>query len=103
MPWRSFGCPAPATAADTAGHSLPGSGKPSKGSCTGSMAMYQNSAVHILFPLGERNLSRLLGCKAVLEALEDGTLSPARMMFYPLPAAGAPASATPIVAGQDPR
>ncbi|WP_454809570.1 hypothetical protein [Paenarthrobacter nitroguajacolicus] len=51
---------------------------------TGSMAMYQNSAVHILFPLGERSLSRLLGCKAVLEALGDGTLSPARMVLYPL-------------------
>lgn len=70
---------------------------------TGSMAMYQNSAVHILFPLGERSLSRLLGCKAVLEALGDETLSPARMMFYPLSAAGVSNAAATETAVQDSR
>ncbi|MGR0161677.1 hypothetical protein [Paenarthrobacter nitroguajacolicus] len=60
---------------------------------TGSMAMYQGSAVHILFPLSGRNLSRLMECKSVLEALGDGAMSPARMKFYPLSSATAAISA----------
>ncbi|MCD4852220.1 hypothetical protein LN996_15495 [Arthrobacter sp. AK01] len=51
---------------------------------TGAMAMYQNSAVHVLFPFSESNLCRLSECRAALEALGDGALSPAHMKFYPL-------------------
>jgi hypothetical protein len=51
---------------------------------TGAMAMYQNSAIHVLFPVSESSLSRLVDCKAALEALGEGRLYPARMNFYPL-------------------
>ncbi|NQD86918.1 hypothetical protein HP499_03710 [Paenarthrobacter sp. CM16] len=61
---------------------------------TGAMAMYQNSAVHVLFPFSESNLCRLLECKAALEALGDGALGPARLRFYPLSSAAAAATTT---------
>ncbi|AFR27644.1 hypothetical protein ARUE_c07110 [Arthrobacter sp. Rue61a] len=60
---------------------------------TGAMAMYQNSAIHVLFPLSESNISRVIECKIAVEALGDGALSPARTKFYPLPSA-APATTT---------
>ncbi|MGJ3191366.1 hypothetical protein FQP90_11625 [Paenarthrobacter nitroguajacolicus] len=68
---------------------------------TGATAMYQNSAIHVLFPLSESNLSRLVKCKAAMEALGDGALSPAHMKFYPLSAAAASLPATPAAAAQD--
>lgn len=68
---------------------------------TGATAMYQNSAVHVLFPLSESNLSRLVKCKTAMEALSDGALSPARMKFYPLSAAAATLPATSATASQD--
>lgn len=51
---------------------------------TGATAMYQNSAVHVLFHISANNLSRLMSCRAVLESLGDGSLYPAGMRFYPL-------------------
>ncbi|WP_419199953.1 hypothetical protein [Paenarthrobacter nitroguajacolicus] len=68
---------------------------------TGAVAMYQNSAIHILFPVSENNLSRLLECKAALEALGEGRLWPARMKFYPLSGAAAATAATSTTAVQD--
>jgi hypothetical protein len=56
---------------------------------TGAMAMYQNSAIHVLFPLSESNISRVIRCKNTVEALGNGALSPARAKFYPLPSAAA--------------
>ncbi len=61
---------------------------------TGAMAMYQNSAVHVLFPFSESNLCRLVECRATLDALGDGALSPARMKFYPLTSMAAATTAT---------
>lgn len=61
---------------------------------TGSMAMYQSSAVHVLFPISDRNLSRLVECKSVLEGLGDGAMSPARMKFHPLTSATAAITAS---------
>ena len=60
---------------------------------TGATAMYQNSAIHILFSVSASNLSRVLTCRAVLEALGDGPLHPSRMKFHPL--SGAAATAAP--------
>ncbi|WGM21361.1 hypothetical protein QEH68_04005 [Paenarthrobacter sp. OM7] len=68
---------------------------------TGAMAMYQNSAVHVLFPFSESNLCRLVECKAALEALGDGTLGPARLRFYPLSSAAAAVSADTATAAKD--
>jgi hypothetical protein len=51
---------------------------------TGATAMYQDSAVHVLVPVSEENLSRVVQCKAALEAVEDGSLTPVRVAFYPL-------------------
>lgn len=65
---------------------------------TGATAMYQNSAIHVLFSVSESNLSRLMACKAVLEALDDGSLYPARMKFYPLSRAEATAATTSTAA-----
>ncbi|MDR6639769.1 hypothetical protein [Paenarthrobacter nitroguajacolicus] len=64
---------------------------------TGAVAMYQDSAIHVLFPLSESNLSRLVECKTVIAALEDGALSPAHMKVFPLSSAlAATAASTPI-------
>lgn len=63
---------------------------------TGAVAMYQDCAVHVLFPLSEGNLSRLAECKTAIEALEDGALSPARMKLYPLSSALAATASTPM-------
>ncbi|MFF2842010.1 hypothetical protein [Paenarthrobacter sp. NPDC057981] len=63
---------------------------------TGATAMYQDSAVHVLFPVSEDNVSRMMQCKTALEAVEDGALTPIRIAFYPLasdPAAASDASA----------
>ncbi|SDX11262.1 hypothetical protein SAMN04487917_108171 [Arthrobacter sp. yr096] len=62
---------------------------------TGAMAMYQNSAIHVLFPLSQSNISRVIGCKIAVEALGDGALSPARTKFYPLPSAAAATASAP--------
>lgn len=51
---------------------------------TGAMAMYKNCAIHVLLPLSESNLARLMECKSAMENLGQGTLRPARMKFYPL-------------------
>lgn len=51
---------------------------------TGAVAMFQNSAVHVLFPVNEQNMSRLMDCKTATEAVAGGILAPARMKFYPL-------------------
>lgn len=51
---------------------------------TGAMAMYQNSAIHVLFPVNDGNLLRLIDCRKSVEALALETLSPARLKFYPL-------------------
>ncbi|MCT9871537.1 hypothetical protein [Paenarthrobacter aurescens] len=67
---------------------------------TGAMAMYKNSAVHVLFPLSESNLCRLVECKTALEALGDGALSPARMKFYPLSASAAATAGTTAASTQ---
>ncbi|KUM34491.1 hypothetical protein [Arthrobacter sp. EpRS71] len=67
---------------------------------TGATAMYQNSAVHILFYISDTNLSQLVECKAALEALGDGRLCPAHMNFFPLSEAAATA-ATPKTAARD--
>ncbi|MDR6986418.1 hypothetical protein J2Y66_000888 [Paenarthrobacter nitroguajacolicus] len=68
---------------------------------TGAMAMYQNSAIHVLFPLSESNLYRLMECKATLEALGDGALSPARLKYYPLSSAAEAAAAAAGTAAKD--
>lgn len=68
---------------------------------TGALAMYQDSAVHVLFPLNEGNLSRLVECKAAMEALGDGALSPARMKLYPLSSALAATAATTTITPHD--
>ncbi|MDI2033318.1 hypothetical protein PJL15_00414 [Paenarthrobacter nitroguajacolicus] len=60
---------------------------------TGATAMYQDSAVHILFPISEGNLSRMVQCKAAIEAVGDGALRPARIKFYPLASAATALSA----------
>lgn len=65
---------------------------------TGATAMYQNSAIHVLFPVNQSNLSRLVECKAALEALGDGRLCPARIRFRPLSGA---ASTAVITAARD--
>ncbi|MEV7603867.1 hypothetical protein AB0N65_00315 [Paenarthrobacter sp. NPDC089322] len=51
---------------------------------TGSIAMYRSSAVHVLFPLSESNLERLMKCRTAVETVGEGVLRPSRMMFYPL-------------------
>lgn len=68
---------------------------------TGAIAMYQNSAVQILFPLSENNLPRLVECKAVIESLSNGALSPASMRFYPLSAAVAATAIPSVAASRD--
>ncbi|BCW57420.1 hypothetical protein [Arthrobacter sp. StoSoilB20] len=68
---------------------------------TGAMAMYQNSAVHVLFPFSESNLCRLVECKAALEALGDGAMGPARLRFYPLSSAAAAAASATATSAQD--
>ncbi|UKA50643.1 hypothetical protein LFT48_03620 [Arthrobacter sp. FW305-123] len=65
---------------------------------TGATAMYHHSAVHILFPVSESNLTRLVECKTALEALGDGSLCPSRMQFFPL--SGGPETAV-ITAARD--
>ncbi len=67
---------------------------------TGATAMYQDSAVHVLFSVSEKNLSQLVDCKAALEALGEGRLCPAHMNFYPLSRAAA-AAATATTAARD--
>lgn len=66
---------------------------------TGATAMYQDSAIHILFPVSEENLSRVVQCKAALEAVEDAALTPVRIAFYPLAsdAAAVPTVKAPVV------
>lgn len=68
---------------------------------TGAVAMYQKFAIHILFPLSESNLSRLVECRAALEVVGEGALSPADMQLYPLSAAAAATAATTTIAAQD--
>ncbi|MDD7835978.1 MULTISPECIES: hypothetical protein [Paenarthrobacter] len=66
---------------------------------TGATAMYQDSAIHILFPVSEENVSRMVQCKAALEAVEGGSLTPVRIAFYPLAsdAAAVPTAKAPVV------
>ena len=60
---------------------------------TGATAMYQDSAVHVLFPISEGNLSRVMQCKTAMEAVGDGALRPVRIKFYPPASAAAALSA----------
>lgn len=60
---------------------------------TGATAMYQNSAVHVLLPLSENNVARLLECRTAMERLGEGALGPARIQFFPL--ASAPSEPAP--------
>ncbi len=58
---------------------------------TGALAMYMNCAVHVLLPLNESNLARLMECKMAIEILAEGAFSPVRVNFHPLvPAAQEP-------------
>ncbi|MFC8039581.1 hypothetical protein ACFUOZ_09525 [Paenarthrobacter sp. NPDC057355] len=59
---------------------------------TGATAMYQDSAVHVLFPVGEENVSRMVQCKVALEAVGEGALAPVRIAFYPLASDAVPVS-----------
>ncbi|MFF1828337.1 hypothetical protein [Paenarthrobacter sp. NPDC058040] len=51
---------------------------------TGALATYRSSAIHVAFQVCESNLERLAACKAAMEALGAGSLSPSRMSLYPL-------------------
>ncbi|MFE4194466.1 hypothetical protein ACFRJ9_01240 [Paenarthrobacter sp. NPDC056912] len=68
---------------------------------TGATAMFHDSAIHVLFPVSESNVARLVECKTALEAVGEGHLSPARMSFHPLSAATAMSTASPITTAQD--
>ncbi len=87
MPWRSSGCPAPRHNRGHCWTLLARLGEAVKGQLhgTGSMAMYQNSAVHILFPpLENAACPGFWDARPCWRLWGDGTLSPARMVLYPL-------------------
>jgi hypothetical protein len=54
---------------------------------TGATAMYQNSAVHVLLPVSESNVARLMECRTAMDSLDEGALGPARVQFFPLASA----------------
>ncbi|MFJ5957552.1 hypothetical protein ACIQC5_16535 [Paenarthrobacter sp. NPDC092416] len=60
---------------------------------TGASAMFQDTALHVLFAVTERNLARLMECQRAIECLNEGTPGQSRIKFYPLPAA--PSGAVP--------
>ena len=62
---------------------------------TGATAMYLDSAVHVLFPLSEGNLARVMNCRTAMEEVGDGALRPSHIKFYPL-AGGTAAVSTAV-------